>query len=147
VTGRQRIIYLAVAALIAVAAVVVITAGGDDEPARTAAPTDTPTPTVPAEAEPRATETPTPTPTPRPRPPVLTAANPRTLTFTEGETIRFRVRSDTAEEVHVHGYDRTRAVPAGDTVTISFPATITGVFEVEFHVSGAPLGRLRVEPR
>jgi hypothetical protein len=38
------------------------------------------------------------------------------LEFDSGEEIRFRVSSDAAEEIHVHGYDIAKDVPAGGTV-------------------------------
>ena len=69
------------------------------------------------------------------------------LNFTEDETVRFRVRSDAPEEIHVHCYDITRDVPAGKTITVSFKASITGICEVEFHNSGEAIGELRVEPK
>jgi hypothetical protein len=71
----------------------------------------------------------------------------RTLTFEQGQTARFRVRSPEPEEIHVHGYNITQAVPAGRTVTVSFKATITGIFEVEFHNAGRPIAELKVQPR
>ncbi len=42
-----------------------------------------------------------------------------------------RVTSDVADEVHVHGYDRTVPVAAGQTAEVTFVASIPGVFEVE----------------
>ena len=148
-TRAQRLLSLLVAAAIAVGALVLLS-GGEDQTDTAGTPTGTPAPDAsPArpEAEPRTTEpTATPTPAPTPAPPLLTAAAPRTLRFTEGERIAFRVRSDTPDEVHVHGYDRIVALPAGRTRTVRFEATVTGIFEVELHGSGAKIGRLRVEP-
>jgi hypothetical protein len=69
------------------------------------------------------------------------------LRFTEGETVRFRARSETAEEIHVHGYDRYVDLPAGETVTESFKATITGIFEIELHGAGEQIAELRVDPK
>jgi len=68
------------------------------------------------------------------------------LTFKSGEQVRFEVRSDTADELHVHGYDVERELPAGRAVRVSFPATIEGVFEAELHESGEQVAELRVEP-
>lgn len=48
-----------------------------------------------------------------------------------GESIVLRVMSDTADEVHVHGYDKKVDVAAGGTADVSFTADIPGVFEVE----------------
>jgi len=140
---RQRITFLAIAVVIAVVAVVVLADSSEDdsEPdqaAATATATSTPTPG-------EETGTPTPTPTPRPPPP-LTAGKVAELQFTEGETVRFRVRSETPEEIHVHGYDLTKDVRTGQTVTMSFKATITGIFEIEFEHSGEQIAELRVEP-
>ena len=146
----QRLTFLAIAVVIAVVAVVLLTSGGsDDEDAETTSATATPTATATAEApEAEATEThtPTPTPTPKPQPTLLQTGKVAKLRFAEGETVRFRVRSDTDEEIHVHGYDRTEAIPAGKTVTVTFPAEITGIFEIEFHGSGELIGQLRVDP-
>jgi hypothetical protein len=148
---NQRLGFLGIALAIAVAAVVVFSAGGGgNDTGETASGTDTPAATAtpePQEASPGAEETPEPTPTPRPKPPLLTGEEVRTLTFEEGQTVRFRVRSDVPEEIHVHGYDRYADVPAGETVTMSFKATITGIFEVEFHNAGQPIAELKVEPR
>ena len=146
-TRGQRLTFLGIAAAIAVVAVILLAGGGDEtDTAANSARTPTPTATAPAsDGEATATPTPTPTPTPKP-PPLLQAGKVRTLSFDEGDTIRFRVRSDTAEEIHVHGYDITKEVAAGKTATVSFKASITGIFEVEFHGSGTPIGELKVEP-
>ncbi len=145
----QRFTFLAIAAVIAIVAVVVLTGGGDDsaDSGEQAAATATSTATAePQEAAPQATETPTPEPTPKP-PPLLRAGKVTKLKATEGETVRFRVRSGTDEEIHVHAYDIERAVPAGKTVNVAFKATITGIVEIEFHGSGEQIGELTVEPR
>jgi plastocyanin len=63
-----------------------------------------------------------------------------------GDEVRFRVRSAIAAEIHVHGYDLTKDVPAGGTVSFSFPAEIEGVFEAELEGSAEQILELRVEP-
>lgn len=68
------------------------------------------------------------------------------LEYDAGDRIRFRVRSNVADEIHVHGYDVTEEVPAGGSATLSFPAEIEGIFEVELHGSGAQIAELRVNP-
>lgn len=68
------------------------------------------------------------------------------LEYDAGEEVRFRVRSDAADEVHVHGYDVSREVPAGASATISFAADIEGIFEVEMHSSEEQIAELRVNP-
>jgi hypothetical protein len=144
-TRGQRLTFLGIAVVIAVVAVIVL-AGGGDETDRAADSAQTPTPTAtagPADGE--ATATPTPTPTPKP-PPLLRAGRERTLTFEQGETVRFRVRHDAPEEVHVHGYDITRDLEPGKTVTVSFKAKITGIFEIELEGSHQLLASLKVVP-
>ena len=144
-TRGQRLTFLGIAVVIAAVALILL-AGGEDETGKRAnsAPTPTPTPTATA-AEGEETPTPTPTPTPKP-PPLLQAGKVRKLTFDEGDTVRFRVRNDTAEEIHVHGYDITKEVEPNKTATVSFKASITGIFEIEFHGSGTQIAELRIEP-
>jgi hypothetical protein len=144
-SARQRLTFLAIAVVIAIVAIVVLADSSEDpgEPEQTAATaTPTGTPTEPAEETP----TPTPTRTPRPQPPLLTAGKVTELEFDEGETVRFRVRSQEPEEIHVHCYEITRDVPAGETITVSFRAGITGICEIEFHNSGEQIAELRVDP-
>ena len=68
------------------------------------------------------------------------------LEYKKGDQIRFRVRSDVAEEVHVHGYDIFKEVEAGGSVGFDFAAEIDGVFEVELEASAVQLAELRVNP-
>ncbi|HWM55138.1 MAG TPA: hypothetical protein VNO20_07110 [Solirubrobacterales bacterium] len=68
------------------------------------------------------------------------------LEYDAGEQVRFRVSSDKADEVHVHGYDVEEEIPAGRTATLSFPADIEGIFEVELHGSEKQIAELRVNP-
>jgi len=63
---------------------------------------------------------------------------------TVGERLVLRITSDVADEVHVHGYDRTADVPAGGTVEIPLTTDIPGSFEVELHDLGKTLFQLRV---
>ncbi len=141
----QRFTFLGIAAVIAVVAVILLAGGGDEtEPASNSA--STPTPTATATADGTAEATPTPTPKPKPKPPLLQEGDEKALNFEEGETVRFRVRSDVDEEIHVHGYDITKAVPAGETVNVSFKGDITGIFEIEMHGSGVLLAQLKVVP-
>ena len=147
-TRAQRLVPLALAVVIAVIAVVVLTAGGgDDEQQAASTPTRSGTPTPAGDHSSAAGKAQPATPKPKPKPPLLVQGSPRTLRFTEGERIRFRVRARQADEVHVHGYDRLKEIAAGQTVTFSFPASITGIFEVELEGAGEQLGSLRVDPR
>ncbi|TRV75326.1 hypothetical protein FKN01_21890 [Streptomyces sp. 130] len=62
----------------------------------------------------------------------------------KGRTVRLRVRSDRDDVLHVHGYDKEARLPAGRTVTVSFTADRTGLFEVETHESDLLLTQLVV---
>ena len=68
------------------------------------------------------------------------------LEYSAGEQVRFKVDSDVADEVHVHGYDLMKDVPAGGSVSFSFPAEIEGIFEVELEDRGEQIAELRVNP-
>ena len=68
------------------------------------------------------------------------------LSFDQGEDVRFVVDSDTADEVHVHGYDIGEDVEAGGTVKFDFPADLEGVFEVELESSATQIAELTVNP-
>lgn len=63
-----------------------------------------------------------------------------------GSTVSLVVSGDTADEVHLHGYDRYLDVPAGGSATLTFTADIPGVFEVELHDQGLLLTQLQVTP-
>ncbi len=68
------------------------------------------------------------------------------LTFEQGERIRFIVKSDVTDEVHLHGYDIPKPVKAGGSVEFDVPATIEGVFEVELEERVVPLAEVTVNP-
>jgi hypothetical protein len=143
VSSRQRVTFLAIAAAIAVVAIVLLAAGGSDDEGQPAA-SNTSATATPTET---ATEAPEETSTPEPKPPLVRPGDEKKLRFTEGDTVEFRATSDIDDEVHVHGYDLEKEIPAGKTVTISFKATITGIFEVESHETEQVFAQLRVDPR
>ena len=145
-TRGQRFTFLGIAVVIAVVAVILLAGGGDEtDKASNAAPTPTPTATAAADGEAAETPTPTPTATPKP-PPLLKAGKVTKLNYDKGETVRFRVVSDMAEEVHIHGYDIKKDLEPNQEETVSFKATITGIFEIEFEGSATQIGELKVEP-
>jgi hypothetical protein len=63
-----------------------------------------------------------------------------------GRRVRLSVRSDVAEEIHLHGYDIAQDVAAGGTAVIAFVADVPGRFEVELEHSGVQLAELTVTP-
>lgn len=147
---NQRLSFLGVAAVIVVIAIVVFAAsGGPDETAEDAASpaagqTSTPTSSgTPASGD---RSTATPTATAKPQAPLLESGKVAKLRYTEGDTVTFRVVSDKAEEVHVHGYDIKKELEAGKPATMSFKASITGIFEIEFEGSAEQIAELRVDP-
>ena len=77
---------------------------------------------------------------------MLTGEEVEDIRVDKGDTVRFRVRAPEDEEVHVHGYDISRDVKAGETERIFFKATIDGIFEIEFEHAGTPIAELRVDP-
>ena len=70
----------------------------------------------------------------------------QTLTFTEGDDIRFVVESDVSDEVHFHGYDIAKDVEAGGQVEFDVPASISGEFEVELEHRVVPIAEISVNP-
>jgi hypothetical protein len=149
VSRAQRLTFLAIAVVIAVVAAIVLTTAGAGDDEQEAASTGA-QPTAPATATAAAgetpTETPEPTPTPKPEPPLVTPGKVTKLRFEQGDTVRFRVRSDVADHVHVHGYDLMKDVAPGETITFSFPAEITGIFEIELEDRHEQIAQLRVDP-
>jgi hypothetical protein len=138
-------IALLVAALLTLAA-----CGGDDEATPTTTTTETQTETTP------------PPPPPEPPPPPPAPAGPTTVRVSvvggvpeggvvrestdKGDRVVVLVRSDVADEVHVHGYDLMRDVAPGAPARIPFRATIPGRFEIELEDRGVQIAELTVNP-
>jgi hypothetical protein len=66
-------------------------------------------------------------------------------TATKGQQVALVVRSDVADEVHVHGYDLHKDVASGGTVRIRFTASIAGVFEAELESRKLQIAELTVK--
>jgi hypothetical protein len=150
-TPRARIAIVAVA-VVALVVAFIAASGSDDKksPTSDTAPA-TQTVGTTVETTPAGTTTTT-TTTPAPTTPVVTVVDAKPqggvkrLTFNKGDTIRFTVKSDTSDEIHVHGYDVHKDVKAGGSVTFSIPATIDGRFVVELESRGTQIAELEVEP-
>jgi hypothetical protein len=162
VTQRTRVLVVAAALVVIVVAFVIASSGGDDGgdgsagDAATTPPAETTTSPAPGgqtSTDDTATTTTT-TPAEPAAPSIPTVrvvggkpqGGVRRLEFEKGDTIRFRVRSDVADEVHVHGYDVAKDVRAGGSVTFSIPATIDGRFEVELEGRHEQIAELEVQP-
>ena len=158
-SNRQRLTFAAIAAVIGVVALIALGGGSGDPESERAASTPAATATAnsspeeSATAEPSETPTAEPTETPEPEPEIRVIAvkggkvvgGVADVDFKEGDAVRFAVKSDVADEIHVHGYDERKEVEAGGTAKFNFKATIPGVFEVELEGAGIELARLRVE--
>ena len=70
----------------------------------------------------------------------------KTLNYNKGDTVDLTVKSDTADEIHIHGYDLHKDVPKGGSVHFTFPASIDGKFVVELENAGQQIASLQVEP-
>jgi hypothetical protein len=68
------------------------------------------------------------------------------LEFKVGDEVEIEIRSDAADEVHLHAYDVTLPIPAGTPRTLTFEATIDGGYELESHVTGALLANISIVP-
>ena len=62
------------------------------------------------------------------------------------ERVVILVKSDVADEIHLHGYDLSREVAVGGTARLPFVADLPGRFEVELEGSGVQIAELTVEP-
>ena len=122
-TRNQRVALLGAAVVVLVAAIIIIGSGGggsDEKPTQTAA--------------------------------VVTVKNGKPVggvkeaTFKKGGTVDLTVNSDTADEVHFHGYDVHKDVAKGGTVRFRMPATIEGRFVVELENRRAQIASVDVVP-
>jgi len=134
---------VALGALAAVVVLFVVLAGGDDNGDKAGTTqTQASTPTTGASGQKEST--------PAGEQIVIVGGKPqggvKKLSYKNGDRIQFTVSSDVADEIHVHGYDLMKDVPAGGTVRFSFPARIEGVFEVELEGRKQQIAELRVNP-
>jgi hypothetical protein len=130
--------------------------GGDDEtsPATTAAQTTTAATTEPGVTTTAATTTAATTTAPA-EPTVVRinvsvpgdkAPTVKHFTVKQGRQVVFTVKSELADEVHLHGYDLSADVAPGEPATIRFKATAPGLFEAELESRSLPIAELEVRP-
>ena len=65
-------------------------------------------------------------------------------TVSKGDHVVLVVTSDVADEIHLHGYDKSKDVPAGGTIRLPFVATVPGRFVVELEQRGVQIADLTV---
>lgn len=69
------------------------------------------------------------------------------LEFRRGDRVRFAIRSDADDELHVHGYDIYQGIEAGGRTLVDFRAELDGVFEAELHDAGhVEIARITIRP-
>jgi hypothetical protein len=115
----QRLVFLGLAVVVIVVAVIVIRPGGKTK-------TSGPATVVVQNAKP--------------------VGGVKELTYNKGDTIDLTVKSDTADEVHFHGYNVHKDVEKGGSVHFKFKATIDGKFIVELEDHKETLAEVSVEP-
>jgi FtsP/CotA-like multicopper oxidase with cupredoxin domain len=121
--GRNQRIGLLVGAVVVVVIAVIVIGGGSDDKTKTAS-----------------------------GPQTVTVVNGKpdggvkTITYKKGDTVDLTVKSDTADEIHIHGYDVHKDVTKGGSVHFTFPASIDGKFVVELEAKGEQIASLQVEP-
>jgi hypothetical protein len=72
---------------------------------------------------------------------------PGTMSVNQNDTVTIAITSDTTGEVHLHGYDIAFDCVAGQVVSHTFKATISGgPFEIEWESTSTRLGELVVNP-
>lgn len=146
--GSSRIVVLLVTAALLVVAFVVL-APKDDETAGGAPGTVA---AAPAPAQTTTTQAaPPPAPAPRYDSVRVRAGKPvggvKRIEIEKGERARIQVTSsDTEDEVHLHGYDLSKQLPAGGRVRFAFEADAEGIFELELERAGVQIAELVVEP-
>jgi hypothetical protein len=122
--GRnQRIGLLVAAVVVVVIAVIVIGSGGSDSKDKTASGPQTVT-VVDGKPD----------------------GGVKTITYNKGDTVDLTVKSDTADEIHIHGYDLHKDVTKGGSVHFTVPASIDGKFVIELEDAGEQIASLQVEP-
>lgn len=155
--ATRRTTVLLVAAALLTGSLALASCGGDDDGAASGTTTETTTTTATNSQTVTATETTTTETTTEPeveKPTVVrvTVVNGAPeggivrATVDQGDRVRLVVTSDVADEIHLHGYDVSRAVAAGGAVTLAFRATIPGRFEAELEERGVQIADITVEP-
>jgi hypothetical protein len=136
--------------LLAVGVLALAACGGDDGTTTSASPPPPPTTAPP----------PVPQPPPPPPPPVKpqvetvaivvrdgkVAGGIKRATVDQGKRVAIVVRSDVADEVHLHGYDKSVDVTPGKQARLVFVASIPGRFEVELEDRGLQIADIEVRP-
>jgi hypothetical protein len=71
----------------------------------------------------------------------------RVIRLTRNDAVQLVVRSDKADELHLHGYNLHADLLPNKPATLKFVASRTGRFSAELHGSGVELGVLEIYPK
>ena len=148
---RDKRLLIGLGVIVALVALFLVFRPGDDDEGGTG--TTTSAVTVPPTIEPTTTETETATTAaPEATQLVVTIRGGEPVDGIvraeahKGDPVVVIVRSDVADEVHVHGYDLMADVAPGKPARIEFTADLTGRFEIELESRGKQIGQLTVLP-
>ncbi len=148
-SNLQRLAIVVGAIVVLVVAYVAFAGGSDNNDKTATQPASTPA-TAPSATTGSGTTATKPAAPPAPPTVRVVDAKPqggiKKLNFNKGDQISFRVVSDTADEIHVHGYDLMKDVPKDGSVTFSFKGSIDGRFVVELENHGEQIAELDVAP-
>ena len=140
------------AILIPIVALVLVGCGSEADDSAAPSPTTAPSAAAPASTSTGATASPTPVATPDDAQQISitvtggeVSGDTGRVEVALGETVRFTVTADVADEIHVHGYDLTADTVPGQPAVIEFIADQPGVFDIEMHDSRTVLTRLQVQ--
>jgi hypothetical protein len=67
-----------------------------------------------------------------------------TIQAKAGQTVLVTAVSDTAEELHIHGYNKLLELSPGKPASVKFTANMKGTFEIETHKSTRLIAKLVV---
>jgi hypothetical protein len=76
----------------------------------------------------------------------MPAGGVQSLDVKKGGQIHLVVHSDTADEIHIHGYDIHKDVARNGSATFDFASKIDGAFVIELENHKQQIASLKVEP-
>jgi plastocyanin len=75
------------------------------------------------------------------------ASGPALIKVYAGDRVTLNIKSDSSDELHLHGYDLHAQIRPGQTQSLQFTADRTGRFGMELHKAHTELGALEVYPQ
>lgn len=75
------------------------------------------------------------------------SSGPEVFQVHQGERVTLNIRSDSRDELHLHGYDLHAQISPQQPASLQFTADRTGRFGLELHKAHAELGALEVYPQ